>query len=174
MSVAISVVPPAASCTDRDISLVVAVCSSTALAIVVCRSEIWATTELISSIAFAVSCANSLTSFATTAKPLPACALVSSADAEICAEMALSSSDLAATASAEDTTGTATGDDQTERHGHSDADHEDDDRRRPLGRVLRLGRRCCRLRHRSPPSRAGSRCPPGRSGRAAGQRRRSQ
>ncbi|MCW2705725.1 MAG: hypothetical protein JWQ37_3720 [Blastococcus sp.] len=35
-----------------------------------------------SSVAFAVSCANSLTSFATTAKPLPACALVSSADAE--------------------------------------------------------------------------------------------
>jgi len=48
---AICAVPPAASCTDRDISLVVAVCSSTALAIVVCRSEIWATIALISSMA---------------------------------------------------------------------------------------------------------------------------
>ena len=38
-------------CTDRDISLVVAVCSSTAEAIVVCRSEICATIEEISSIA---------------------------------------------------------------------------------------------------------------------------
>ena len=35
--------PSAASCTERDISLVVAVCSSTALAMVVCRSEICAT-----------------------------------------------------------------------------------------------------------------------------------
>src|SRR4051794_4212316 len=34
MLLAISVDPPAASCTDRDISLVVAVCSSTALAMV--------------------------------------------------------------------------------------------------------------------------------------------
>ena len=83
----------AASCTDRDISLVVAVCSSTAEAMVVCRSEICATIVQISSIAataavvspwiastrramssvaFAVSCASSLTSLATTAKPLPA------------------------------------------------------------------------------------------------------
>ena len=93
MFAAISVVPLAASCTDRDISLVVAVCSSTAEAMVVCRSEIWATIEEISSIAataavvspwmastrlamssvaFAVSWASSLTSLATTAKPLPA------------------------------------------------------------------------------------------------------
>ena len=34
MLAAISVDPPAASCTDRDISFVVAVCSSTALAMV--------------------------------------------------------------------------------------------------------------------------------------------
>ena len=40
MLLAISVVQFAASCTERDISLVVAVCSSTALAMVVCRSEI--------------------------------------------------------------------------------------------------------------------------------------
>jgi hypothetical protein len=46
MLVAISVVPDAASCTERDISLVVAACSSTAEAIVVCRSLIWATREL--------------------------------------------------------------------------------------------------------------------------------
>src|SRR3954468_14239115 len=93
MFVAISLVPPAASCTERDISLVVAVCSSTAEAMVVCRSEICATIELISSIAvtaapvsswiactrramssvaLAVSWASSLTSLATTAKPLPA------------------------------------------------------------------------------------------------------
>ena len=51
MFVAISVEPPAASCTDRDISLVVAVCSSTAEAMVVCRSEICATIVEISSIA---------------------------------------------------------------------------------------------------------------------------
>jgi hypothetical protein len=51
MVLAISAVPPTASCTDRDIQLVVAVCSSTALAIVVCQSEIWATIELISSLA---------------------------------------------------------------------------------------------------------------------------
>ena len=43
MLVAISPVPLAASCTERDISLVVAVCSSTAEAMVVCRSEICAT-----------------------------------------------------------------------------------------------------------------------------------
>ena len=48
MLLAISVVPLAASCTDRDISFVVAVCSSTADAMVVCRSEICATIELIS------------------------------------------------------------------------------------------------------------------------------
>ena len=93
MLVAISVVPEAASWTDRDISLVVAVCSSTALAMVVCRSEIWATMleissiaftaavvspwiastrRAMSSVAFAVSCASSFTSFATTANPLPA------------------------------------------------------------------------------------------------------
>ena len=93
MLLAISVVPPAASCTDRDISFVVAVCSSTAQAMVVCRSEIWATIVEISSIAataavvspwiastrramssvaLAVSWASSLTSLATTAKPLPA------------------------------------------------------------------------------------------------------
>src|SRR4051812_11291010 len=84
---AISVVPLAASCTDRDISFVVAVCSSTALAMVVCRSEICATIPEISSIAataavvspwmestrramssvaLAVSWASSLTSLATT------------------------------------------------------------------------------------------------------------
>lgn len=40
MFVAISVEPPAASCTDRDISLVVAVCSSTALAMVSWKSLI--------------------------------------------------------------------------------------------------------------------------------------
>ena len=51
MFVAISVEPPAASCTDRDISLVVAVCSSTAEAMVVCRSEMAATICEISSIA---------------------------------------------------------------------------------------------------------------------------
>ena len=50
MLLAISVVPPAASCTDRDISFVVAVCSSTAEAMVVCRSEICATMAEISSI----------------------------------------------------------------------------------------------------------------------------
>jgi hypothetical protein len=48
---AISPAPPAASVTDRDISVVVAVCSSTALAMVVCRSEICATIVLISPIA---------------------------------------------------------------------------------------------------------------------------
>ena len=41
MLLAISVVPPAASCTERDISLVVAVCSSTAAAMVPWESLIW-------------------------------------------------------------------------------------------------------------------------------------
>jgi hypothetical protein len=90
---AICVVPPAASWTESDISFVVAVCPSTAEAMVVCRPVICATIEEISSIAaaaavvspwiastrramssvaFAVSCASSLTSLAATAKPLPA------------------------------------------------------------------------------------------------------
>src|SRR3954471_21084067 len=51
MLFAISPVPPAASLTDRDISCVVAVCSSTALAMVAWRSEIWPTIWLISSMA---------------------------------------------------------------------------------------------------------------------------
>ena len=42
MLAAISLVPPAASVTERDISRVVAVCSSSAEAIVDCRSLIWA------------------------------------------------------------------------------------------------------------------------------------
>src|SRR5438270_741300 len=90
---AISVDPPAASWTDRDISLVVAVCSSTALAMVSWKSLIepmislirpiastapevsaWmaSTRRAMSSVARAVSWASSLTSLATTAKPLPA------------------------------------------------------------------------------------------------------
>ena len=48
---AICVAPPAASVTERDISFVVAVCSSTADAMVVCRSEICPTMLEISSIA---------------------------------------------------------------------------------------------------------------------------
>src|SRR3954469_24326501 len=86
-------VPLAASATLRFISLVVAVCSSTAAAMVAWKSLISPMTELIrliastapavsawmastrvemSSVARAVSCASSLTSLATTAKPLPA------------------------------------------------------------------------------------------------------
>ena len=90
---AISLLPLAASATLRLISLVVAVCSSTALAIVFWMSLIWlmilpiwpmASTAplvsvwiasilwLMSSVALAVCLASSLTSLATTAKPLPA------------------------------------------------------------------------------------------------------
>src|SRR4051812_4772843 len=86
-------VPPAASATLRFISFVVAVCSSTAVAMVDWKSLISPMTVLIrliastapavsawmastrwemSSVARAVSCASSLTSLATTAKPLPA------------------------------------------------------------------------------------------------------
>src|ERR1035441_5881202 len=89
----ISALPCAASLTLRDISLVVAFCSSTAVAIVPEMSLIWLMTpeidamaltdalvsvwmasilRLMSSVALAVSLANSLTSLATTAKPLPA------------------------------------------------------------------------------------------------------
>src|SRR6516165_8143447 len=90
---AISLLPLAASPTLRLISPVVAVCSSTALAMVFWISLIWlmilpiwamASTAplvsswiasilwLISSVALAVCLASSLTSLATTAKPLPA------------------------------------------------------------------------------------------------------
>ena len=93
MFCAISPEPLAASCTDRDISWVVAVCSSTALAMVSWKSLIepmislirpmaptapavspWmaSTRRAMSSVAVAVSCASSFTSLATTAKPLPA------------------------------------------------------------------------------------------------------
>jgi hypothetical protein len=90
---AISVLPPAASARLRPISLVVVVCSSTALAMVCWYSWIWAMMVWIwpmastapcvprwmasmrwpiSSVAPAVCLASSLTSLATTAKPLPA------------------------------------------------------------------------------------------------------
>src|SRR6266700_7014688 len=90
---AISWLPLATSLTLRLISLVVAVCSSTAVAMVFWMSLIWAMIwlisvmpsiaplvsawmasilRLISSVALAVSLANSFTSLATTAKPLPA------------------------------------------------------------------------------------------------------
>src|SRR5262249_50843299 len=90
---AISLLPCAASPTLRLISPVVAVCSSTALAMVFCRSLIWlmilpiwpmaSTAPLVSvwiasifwpmsSVVLAVCLASSLTSLATTAKPLPA------------------------------------------------------------------------------------------------------
>src|SRR5271165_3498068 len=93
MLVVISPLPWAASLTLRDISLVVAFCSSTAVAMVLEMSLIWWMTPLIeamastaalvsvwmasilrlmSSVALAVSLASSLTSLATTAKPLPA------------------------------------------------------------------------------------------------------
>src|SRR4051812_33210199 len=93
MFAAISELPLAASATLRAISLVVAVCSSTALAMVLEMSLIWLMISLIcpiaptasrvsvwiasifwlmSSVALAVSLANSFTSLATTAKPLPA------------------------------------------------------------------------------------------------------
>ena len=89
----ISLEPLAASVTFRDISLVVALCSSTAVAMVLEMSLIWLMTApmvamastaplvsvwiaaifwLISSVALAVCLASSLTSLATTAKPLPA------------------------------------------------------------------------------------------------------
>ncbi len=89
----ISPEPVAASLTLRDISLVVALCSSTAVAMVLEISLIWRITPvilpmavtalcvspwivvifwLISSVAFAVCFASSFTSFATTAKPFPA------------------------------------------------------------------------------------------------------
>ncbi len=88
-----SFVPLLASATFRAISLVVAVCSSTAVAIVPWMSLIWPMIELMrsmaptasrvspwmasifwemSSVALAVSLASSFTSLATTAKPLPA------------------------------------------------------------------------------------------------------
>src|ERR1039458_9384403 len=90
---AISPVPLAASATLRAISLVVTVCSSTAEAMLLEMSLIWLMMALISpmactaplvsvwmasifwpisSVALAVSLASSLTSLATTAKPLPA------------------------------------------------------------------------------------------------------
>ena len=89
----ISVEPLAASVTFRDISLVVALCSSTAVAMVLEMSLIWLMTApmvamastaplvsvwiaaifwLMSSVALAVCLASSLTSLATTANPLPA------------------------------------------------------------------------------------------------------
>jgi hypothetical protein len=93
MLLVISWLPRLASPTERAISLVVAACSSTAAAIVSWKWAIWSmivripvieSTLLVvsfwiasilaemSSVAFAVSLASSLTSLATTAKPLPA------------------------------------------------------------------------------------------------------
>ena len=93
MFAAIRPAESAASTTLRFISVVVAVCSSTAAAIVLCESLIspmieeispmartapsvsaWiaSTRAVMSWVAFAVSWASSLTSLATTAKPLPA------------------------------------------------------------------------------------------------------
>ena len=90
---AMSPEPDAASAAARDISVVVAVCSSTAAEIEIWYSLIdpmislihpidatapevssWiaSTLRAMSSVARAVSCASSLTSLATTAKPLPA------------------------------------------------------------------------------------------------------
>lgn len=50
MLAAILAAPPAASLTDRAISSVMAVCCSTAEAMVACWLEIWAMISLISSI----------------------------------------------------------------------------------------------------------------------------
>src|SRR5215510_10422153 len=105
---AISLLPLAASATLRLISPVVAVCSSTALAIVFWMSLIWlmilpiwamASTaplvspwmasilRLMSSVALAVCLASSLTSLATTAKPLPASMVALSASRFVCSAM---------------------------------------------------------------------------------------